>query len=140
MCSSLDALRLIAGGNSGHVSTIPMFSTTDHYHPEKSHWRIRKDVFWDILFLRLEGTHLHSQVGVFDGGYYTLLCVKTTLFHTTRDRKSLMEVLKRLPPCDDLLCDPVLSGMTTSLEASSPHTLATQSRSTCARRRRAVSC
>ncbi len=28
MCSSLDALRLIAG-NSGHVSTIPKFSTTD---------------------------------------------------------------------------------------------------------------
>ena len=75
-----------------------------------------------ILFLRLEGTHLHSQGGVFDGDYYTPL--KVTLFRASRDRKSLVEVLKRLPPCDDLLRDPVLSQMATALEASSPRTLA----------------
>ena len=66
-------------------------------------------MFWGILFLRLEGTHLHSEVGVFDGGYYTLLCVKAKLFRAPRDHKSLLEVLKRLPPCDDLLCDPAMS-------------------------------
>ena len=47
--------------------------------------------------MRLEGTHLHTQGGVFDGGHYALLRVKATLFSTMRDRKSLLEVFKRLP-------------------------------------------
>jgi hypothetical protein len=55
--------------------------------------------------LRLEGTHLHTQDGVFDGGHYVLLCVKEKLLSATRDRKCLLEVFKRLPLCDD----PVLS-------------------------------
>ena len=66
-----------------------------------------KNTSWGILFLRLEGTHLHSQGGVVDSGYYTLLRAKVTLFHAPRDRKSLLEVLKRLPPCDEFLRDPV---------------------------------
>ncbi len=49
---------------------------------EKSHWSIPKNTSWDILFLRLEGTYLPTQGGVFDGGYYTLLCVKAKLFRT----------------------------------------------------------
>ena len=81
------------------------------YHPEKPQWWfVPQDPLWGILFLRLEGTHLDTQSGVFDGGHYALLRVKAKLFSTTRDRKSLLEVFKRLPPCDDLLCDPVLSG------------------------------
>ncbi len=71
---------------------------------------IPKDMFWGILFLRLEGTHLHTQGGVFDGVYYTLLRVKVKMFSETRDIKSLSEVFKRMSPCDVLLCDPVLTG------------------------------
>ncbi len=60
--------------------------------------------------LRLEGTHLDTEGGVLDGvlGYYTLLRVKANLFRAPRDRKYLLEVFKQLPPCDDLLRDPVL--------------------------------
>ena len=38
---------------------------------------IPQNLLWGILFLRLEGTHLRSQGGVFDGGHYTMLHVNT---------------------------------------------------------------
>ena len=44
--------------------------------PEKAQRLIPQDPLWGILFLRLEGTHLRTQGGVFDGGHYSLLCVK----------------------------------------------------------------
>ena len=62
-------------------------------HPEKSQRFIPKNTSWGILFLRLEGPPLHSQDGVFDSGYYTILCVQVTLLCTPRDRKSLLEIL-----------------------------------------------
>ncbi len=54
-------------------------------------------------------SHLDTQGRVFDGGHHALLCVKAKLFSATRDRRCPLEVFKRLPPCDDLLRDPVLS-------------------------------
>jgi hypothetical protein len=86
------------------------------------HPGVPKNTSWGILFLRLEGTHLHSQGGVFGSDHYTLMCVQATLFRASRDRKSLLEVLKRLSPCDDLLCDPVLRGDGDSIgSVLSPH-------------------
>ena len=78
-------------------------------HSEKRQWFVPQDPVWDILFLRLKGTHLDTQDGVFDGGHYALLRVKTKLFNVTRDLKCPLEVFKRLSPCDVFLCDPVLS-------------------------------
>ena len=50
-----------------------------------------------------------SSLGHPLGGHYTLLCVKVKLFSVMRDRKCPLEVFKRQTPCNDLLCDPVLS-------------------------------
>jgi hypothetical protein len=93
-------------------------------YSEKTQWFVPHDPLWGILFLRLKDIHLDTQSGVFDGGHYSLLRVKTKLFSATQDRKCPVEVFKRLPPCDDLLRDPVLRGMTTVLEVSSPRKLA----------------
>ncbi len=78
-------------------------------YPQKIHWFVPQDPLWDILFLRLEDTHLPTPGGVFDGGQYMLLCVTTKMYRTVRDRTGLLEVFKRLSPSDDLLCDPVLT-------------------------------
>ena len=67
------------------------------------------DPLWGILFLRLEGTHLHTQGGVFDGGHYALVRVKAMLFSATRDRKGLLEVSKRMPQAENLVCKRFLS-------------------------------
>ncbi len=48
-------------------------------HPEKTQRLIPQNPLWGILFLRLEGTHLHTQGGVFNGGHYELLRVKAKL-------------------------------------------------------------
>ena len=66
-------------------------------NPQKTHWFIPQDPLWGILFLRLEGTHLGTQYGVFYSGHDALLHVKTKLFIAVRDRKGLIEVFKRLP-------------------------------------------
>ena len=97
-------------------------------HPEKTQRLIPQDPSGGILFLRLEGTHLRTQRTVLYSsasyGHDALLRVKAKLFSATRDRKGLFEVFKRLSPCDDLLCDPVLRGMAATLEVSSPRKLA----------------
>jgi hypothetical protein len=61
------------------------------------------------VFLRLEGTHLSTQYGVFYSGHDVLLRSKAKLYRATRDRKGLLEVFKRLPQADDLLRKPILS-------------------------------
>ena len=70
-------------------------------HSQKTNWFVPQTPLWGILFLRLEGTHLWTQDGVFDGGHYALLCVKAKLFSATRDHKCLVEVCKRLSPYED---------------------------------------
>ena len=89
-------------------------------HPEKTQRLIPQDPPWGILFLRLEGTHLSAQGGVFYSGHDALLRVKAKLFSATRDRKGLLEVFKRLPMRDDLPRDLCWAGMAATLEASSP--------------------
>ena len=43
-------------------------------HSEKPQWFVPRDRLWDILFLRLKGTHLDTQGGVvFDGDLWILL-------------------------------------------------------------------
>ena len=42
-------------------------------HPEKTQSLTPQNPLWGILLLRLEGTHLHTEDRVFDGGHYTLL-------------------------------------------------------------------
>ena len=44
-------------------------------HPQKTHWFTPQDPLWVILFLRLEGTHLGTQYGVFYSGHDTLMCL-----------------------------------------------------------------
>ena len=39
-------------------------------HPKKDQRTIPKNTSWDILFLRLEDTHLHTLGGVFNGDHY----------------------------------------------------------------------
>ena len=77
-------------------------------HPKKTQRLIPQDPLWGILFLRLEGTHLSAQDGVFYRGHNALLRAKAKLFSATRDLKALLEVFKRLPVPDYLLGDPVL--------------------------------
>ena len=78
-------------------------------HPEKIQRLIPQTPLWGILLLRLEGTHLRTQGGVFDGGHYALLRVKAKLLSATRDRKGLLEVFKRLPQAENLVCKRFLS-------------------------------
>ena len=80
-------------------------------YTEKAQRFIPWDTFWGILFLRLKGSHLRTQYGVFYSGHDALLRVKAKLFRRTRDRKGLLEVFKRLPVLDDLVCKSILSGM-----------------------------
>ena len=68
-----------------------------------------KEGLWGILLLRLEGTLLRTQGGVFDGGHDALLRVKAKVFSATRDRKGLLEVFNRLPQVENLVCKRFLS-------------------------------
>ena len=74
-------------------------------HSEESQWFAPQDPLCDIHCLRLKGTHLDTEGGVLDGGHYALFRVKATPFSAVRDRKCPLEVFKRKPPGDDLLCD-----------------------------------
>ena len=42
-------------------------------HPKKTKRLILQNPLWVLLLLRLEGTHLRTQDGVFDGDHYVLL-------------------------------------------------------------------
>ena len=77
-------------------------------HPQKTHWFIPQDPLWDILFLRLEGTHLGTQYRVFYSVHDVLLRVKAKIFIVTWDHKGLIEVFKRLSQTDDLLSESIL--------------------------------
>ena len=77
-------------------------------HPQEDHGFIPQDPLWGILFLRLEGTHLSTEDGVFYSGHDALLRAKAKLFSATRDCKGLPEVFKRLPVLGDLVCQLIL--------------------------------
>ena len=73
-------------------------------HPEKTQRIIPQDPLWDILFLRLEGTHLSTESTVFYSGHDPLLRIQGKLFNTTRARRGLLEIFKRLSVEVNLLC------------------------------------
>ena len=72
-------------GKEGLSETIRpgLIPTIRTDNPEIPQWFVPQDPVWGILFLRLKGTHLDTLGGVFDGGHYALLRVKTKMFSVT---------------------------------------------------------